>query len=335
LIPTQRRGTPLRSVTRPRRRARLRPEAGSPTGRAPVEPLRSIFVATDLSENACLAVDWASAVAREHGARLRLVHALSPPQPPSPAPELLPLPVARHEELQWALRRRLGETRLALRRSGLEVEVELLIGPPAPTLLDAIALREPDLVVVGTRGLTGFERLVLGSTAARLVRDSPVPVLTVHPGDAARAERIRTVLVPMDFSTEAVRAAELAVRLLGPAQGASRLILCHAYHLPAEFSALGSAPIADGFERARDEAIRRLTEMTRGLEAPGREIVCAARGGHPADVIDAFARRYDVDLVAMGTRGLSRAQRLLFGSTAERVLPHAPCPVLTVSRSEG
>jgi nucleotide-binding universal stress UspA family protein len=242
--------------------------------------------------------------------------------------------VAEHEELQWALGRRLEETRVALRSAGLQAEIELLVGPPPATLLEAIAFHVPDLVVVGTRGLTGFEHLVLGSTAARLVRDSPAPVLTVHPGDAWRDQRIRTVLVPTDFSDDALRAVEMAARLLGPAPRASRLILCHAYHLPAEFSALGSAPIADGLERARDEAIRRLTELARGLEAPEREIVCAARGGHPADAIDALARRYGVDLVAMGTRGLSGAQRLLFGSTAERVVPHAPCPVLTVSRSE-
>ncbi len=314
---------------------RPRPGAGSRVERRPrsAKPLGTIFVATDFSENACLALDWASAIAREHGAPLHVVHALSPPQPPTPAPEFVPLPVAEHEELQWALRRRLEETRVALRSAGLQVEVELLIGPPPATLLEAIEARVPDLVVVGTRGLTGFERLVLGSTAGRLVRDSAAPVLTVHPRDASRTERVRSVLVPTDFSDDAARALEISVRLLGPVGGASRLILCHAYHLPAEFSALGSAPIADGLERARDEAILRLTELARGLEAPGREIVCAARGGHPADAIDALARQYDVDLVAMGTRGLSGAQRLLFGSTAERVLPHAPCPVLTVSRA--
>jgi nucleotide-binding universal stress UspA family protein len=177
--------------------------------------------------------------------------------------------VAEHEELQWALGRRLEETRVALRSAGLQADIELMVGPPPATLLEAIGFHAPDLVVVGTRGLTGFQRLVLGSTAARLVRDSPAPVLTVHPGDAGRGERIRTVLVPTDFSDDALRAIEMAARLLGPARGASRLILCHAYHLPAEFSALGSAPIADGLERARDEAIRRLTELARGSRLRG------------------------------------------------------------------
>jgi nucleotide-binding universal stress UspA family protein len=50
-------------------------------------------------------------------------------------------------------------------------------------------------------------------------------------------------------------------------------------------------------------------------------------------VIDAEARKVGADLIAMGIHGLSGLKRLIIGSTAERVLPHAPCPVLTTRRS--
>lgn len=53
-------------------------------------------------------------------------------------------------------------------------------------------------------------------------------------------------------------------------------------------------------------------------------------GGHPAEVIDAEAIRVAADLIAMGTHGRSGLDRLRLGSVAERVLPSAPCPVLTV-----
>jgi nucleotide-binding universal stress UspA family protein len=59
-----------------------------------------------------------------------------------------------------------------------------------------------------------------------------------------------------------------------------------------------------------------------------------AREGYPPEVIVEAARELDVDLVAMGTHGRTGLRHLLLGSNAERVIEHAPCPVLTVRHPE-
>ena len=68
-------------------------------------------------------------------------------------------------------------------------------------------------MVAGTRGLTGWKKLLLGSTAAQIVRGADVPVLVVHPEDAETPRRPRTVLVPTDFSEDATRAVDAAILL--------------------------------------------------------------------------------------------------------------------------
>lgn len=67
--------------------------------------------------------------------------------------------------------------------AGLDIEREIRWGDPAAAIIAYAVEHEIDLVVMGTRGKTGFERYMLGSVAEKVVRASPIPVLTVHIGD--------------------------------------------------------------------------------------------------------------------------------------------------------
>lgn len=291
--------------------------------------MRHILLATDFSENAEAALERAVAIALHHGARLSLVHSMVPLASPAgfvPAPEatLHTYREAAQERLS-ALQRRLSE-RLA------EVDAHLVFGTPHRAILEAADRLGPDLVVLGTRGLSGLSHLLLGSTAERVIQHATLPVLTVPPLAANHHRPIERLLVPTDFSTDAEQALD-AARLLLSEKTPVQVVLLNVYYSPIIYTAYGSVPTTtDYLEDFRGESAEALDKLAATLAGKGREIQTMTREGTPSQVILEVAAELRVDLVAMGTRGRGGLSHLLLGSTAERVVRHAPCPVLTVNR---
>ena len=304
--------------------------AASPARPAPV---RTILSATDFSPTAAAALQWAIELAKVHRARIVLVHALPPPIPPAASPDFVTLPPDFHEQYRDAALRKLAADVEMVRSKGVEASSDLDIGPASPLVLELAPKLGAAVIVLGTRGMTGFRHLLLGSTAERVVHGAAVPVLTVHPGDADKHRRIRTIVVPTDFSDDAALAIRTAQRVFGPEDGDAKLVLVHAYHLPVEFTALGAVPVAPRlFADAAEQARERLEQDARPLRAGGLNVEVIAQEGYPPLVIEEAARDAGADLIAMGTHGRSGLRHLLLGSTAERVVQHAPCPVLTIRR---
>jgi nucleotide-binding universal stress UspA family protein len=255
---------------------------------------------------------------------------------PAPLPDYVPAGADFGQELHRIALHRLEETAERARRAGLEVDLEVPVGVPSQVIVRAAEEAGADLVVLGTQGLTGITHLLLGSTAERVVQRCPCPVLTVHPGDKDRHRAIRTVLVPTDFSSGAEEAASLALRLLARQDQDARLVLVHAYHLPIEYTAYGPIPTSVNFlSDVGADAQERLDRLAGELARQGLTVDTAAREGYAPDVIVEEARTRDADLIAMGTHGRTGLAHLLLGSTAQRVVQHAPCPVMTVRQREG
>jgi nucleotide-binding universal stress UspA family protein len=298
------------------------------------DPIRTILVATDFSSASRAALGWAVEIAEPHGARIVVGHAMPPALRPGSVPPFLVLPPEYHEQVREACLRELDDLVREVRSRGLEAEFQLETGIAAPTLLEWVTKCDADLLVTGTRGLTGFKHVLLGSTAEQLVRGATCPMLTVRPDGAVRPRAVRNVLVPTDFSEDAALAAETALRVLGEPRPGQRIVLLHAYHLPVEFTPLaGRIPIGPALlAEACDEARARLEPTAELLRGRGFEVDTVAREGYPPSVITEEAQAQQVDLIAMGTHGHSGLKHALIGSTAERVVQHAPCPVLTVRR---
>lgn len=300
-----------------------------------LEGLKTVIVATDFSESAEGAVDWAAELARPHGARLLLLHASMPPMPAVAAPEFVPLPPAAYEADRERVALELDARVEALREKGLTVEGEARTGQALDVILDAAEKENADLIVVGTRGLTGAKRIFLGSTAAQLVRRAPCPVLTVHPDQAKEHRAIQTILVPTDYSADAEKAVRETVRLLGPVSTSAKVKLLHVYRLQPEVVYPWTPPhIAFRASEVVAEATKRMEEIAEPLKKMGFDVELLVHEGYPPDVIDETATKVHADLIAMGTHGRSLLPRLVLGSVAERVLPRAPCPVLTVHHDE-
>ncbi|MCP5059669.1 MAG: universal stress protein [bacterium] len=141
--------------------------------------------------------------------------------------------------------------------------------------------------------------------------------------------QLRRILVPIDFSEHAEPVLEWAAHLA--AEHGSEIILLHAYHLPVEFQQLEGAYLPQDFwDTVKDEGQQGLATHAEALRSRGIQVRSVVREGYPATVIEEEAAAEGVDLIVLGTHGLSGLKHLLLGSIAERVVQKAPCPVLTV-----
>ena len=147
--------------------------------------------------------------------------------------------------------------------------------------------------------------------------------------DYAMDVKIDCILVPLDFSEHAAAVLDWAVHLAQ--QHGSRVVLLHAYHLPVEFQQLEGAYLPPDFwtnvKAEAEETLERYAAELRQKGVPVESVV--AEGYAATAIIDEVANK-DVDLVVIGTHGLSGLKHLLLGSIAERVVQKAPCAVLTV-----
>jgi nucleotide-binding universal stress UspA family protein len=140
--------------------------------------VRRILVPLDFSENARSVLEWAAHLAEEHKSEVVLLHAYHLPV------EFQQLEGAYLPDDFWANVKSETEQTLAgyageLRQRGITVTTVAREGYPATVIEEEADRRQADLIVIGTRGLSGLKHLLLGSIAERVVQRAPCPVLTV------------------------------------------------------------------------------------------------------------------------------------------------------------
>jgi len=197
-------------------------------------------------------------------------------------------------------------------------------------ILDRATELNADLVVIGTQGRSRLERFGLGSVAEAVLRKASSPVLAVPPhvpgGALSDPAAIRHVLCPLDFSTHSIDA--LPQALLWASKAGARVTALHV----AEISPELAAPPLPEFEAYRDRVVsdarRHLADAVRNA-APQAPIEQRLAVGRPAVEILRYAADHQADLIVMGIRGRSQIDMAFFGSTTNRVVRQATCPVLT------
>jgi nucleotide-binding universal stress UspA family protein len=217
----------------------------------------------------------------------------------------------------------------------LKAQGRVVEGSAAQRILDVAREERSDLIVVGTRGRTGVEGILLGSVADRVVRAASRPVVTVRPQPAAgRPAGIARILYATDFSPTARAAWPWVLTLAEPTGAAIDLLHVTAQavpdrHLPPDV--LGRmARLLE--EQGQTEAERFLqeSERLRPGRLPRERVQVLIRTGVAGDQIAHWAQARGADLVVMGTHGWSGLLRWMLGSVAHHVIQVAPCPVLTV-----
>jgi nucleotide-binding universal stress UspA family protein len=288
-----------------------------------------ILYATDFSSFSAPAWEFARRLAGATGARLVVVHAV----PWIPVPIEGAFDARTYQRLVEESRAEaLAELqRLAAAAGSLRVEVRVEDGP-APTALLAAAEREgADLLVVGTHGRTGLNRLLVGSVAEHVIELATRPVVTVRPlstPPGAVDRPIRRVVYPTDFSPPS-RKAWPWVRRLAEATGAE-VDLVHVLATPVPDRHVDPALLARAAEAIRAEAEQSVRAFLDGCGLARERVHVHLAHGEETGAIVHRADALRADLIVIGTHGRTGVLRLALGSVARRILHAAPCPVLTV-----
>jgi len=143
--------------------------------------LKSILVGTDFSLCAARAFEIAVSLAASQGAKIHLLHVLVEPIQAFDVAGALPyLDVTTQKEWEEATKKRLVRAVASAEKRGVAATSEIVWGRPSDALVEAATKMKASLIVLGTHGRGAIEKLLIGSTAERVLRLSPVPVLTVR-----------------------------------------------------------------------------------------------------------------------------------------------------------
>ncbi|TKB60160.1 MAG: universal stress protein [Nitrospira sp.] len=219
---------------------------------------------------------------------------------------------------------------------GIAVTTRVATGIPSEEVITVARAEDSDLIVVGTRGKTGLAHVLLGSTAERVIRGAPCPVLTVRmepavikeeEGALSKPVRLERILVPVDFSNCSLDA--LGYAAVVAQQAKASLMLLHVLE-PVSYG----LDFTLGQSKARRLEVetwtKRLEELVSSHQHPTMQVESQLRGGFPADSILDSAQTLPCDLIVMGTHGRRGISHTISGSVAEAVLRKAHCPVITV-----
>ena len=331
----------MKSATAPAKE----PSALSLAERRPEDPgapgitIRNILVPIDFSEPSLAALGLALPLLKRFGAKLHLVHVF-PPDYPLASMAAMPL-VVLDSTVAKRVRRHLKEVAFKYSAPLARGNIHALQGRPFEEICRLARKQKIDLIVTSSRGLTGFKHLALGSTAERIVRHSPCPVLVLRSAENQKTGRnghgpapklsFGKILVPIDFSDCALKGLAYAKALARKFR--SKLVLLHSvapqyYVTNDEYARYDFSRLMQQCENAARDQMRELVEETDWDGVNGLET--SLQAGHPGDQICSRAADHRVDLIVISTHGRTGLRHVFLGSTAEYVVRHSPCPVLVI-----
>ncbi|MFD5944997.1 universal stress protein [Streptomyces collinus] len=297
---------------------------------------RTVTVGLDGSPESRAAAEWAAREAKLRGLPLRLVHVWEPvPQPMAQAPFLGAETLAHWSE---RIPREAAEG-LRLRHPGVDVAMEQISGQPMDTLAEAA--KDAELLVLGSRGLSGIGGFLVGSVGMAVIARIETPVVLVRSGEQAADEHekdpagipsaataYRPVVLGLD--TDHPHDAVIAFAFEEAARRGTALKAVHGWNLPPYFAyGLPADPELNAELGRQDAAV--LAEVLRPWRRkyPDVEVVEASRSGSPANhVIDASR---EASLVVVGRRIRRSPFGAHIGPVTHAVLHHATAPVAVVA----
>ena len=290
--------------------------------------IKKILCAIDRSPSSLQAFGYALALARWQSARLNLLEVIEEALPPgvnrAPTSDGVP------NETRTTLERDLRRVLTARRASDVKVEISLRNGNVVQEILAQAKTSRPDLMVIGSHGRGGIQRLVLGSVAEKVLRLARCPALTVRRGvRLVRRSRspFATILCPTDFSAAANKAVAYAKRLAQEAD--AKLILMTAVEWPFG-DEVTSGAVAELQKSIASNASDALTRLLPRPASNGPRAQAIVAVGKASAAIVKVARARSVDLIVMGVSGRGALDVAILGSTTHHVIREGAWPVLTV-----
>lgn len=293
--------------------------------------IRRILCPIDFSDASQHALDHAVMIAGWYRARITAVYVRNPAfliEPPILFAEFATTVAAiEHEEA------RLHDWLSPARAAGIDCDVMVVDGNPAVRIVDRAAALPADLIVIGTHGRGGFERLLLGSVTERVVRTAPCPVITVPPPSVSTSRLpFKHLLCGIDFSEPSMAALRYALSIARESD--AHLTLMHVLEFPIGDDIPSERPFDMTRYRLAVEADARkrleelITDDLRTWCDPTIRLV----HGKPYEQLLLAAQQEGTDLLVLGVHGRNVLDQMLFGSTTNQMVRRATCPVLTLLR---
>jgi nucleotide-binding universal stress UspA family protein len=289
--------------------------------------IERILCPVDFSESSVRAYDYAQSLARHYHAKLFLQHVVDFGFPPyayySPAIDFDEI----YQKLRADAREELQKFAKSHTRNGVQPECLVHEGDAMYSILSFAEAQMVDLILLGTHGLKGLDRVTLGSVAEKVLRKARCPVLVVRkpgpeavaPEGAQSSVELRRVVFCTDFSDPSHRALDYA--LSAAAEYDAELTLLHV---------LEDIPSSADIEEAIAAATKQLEKLIPPEGVKAGKIKTLVRIGRAYEQIIQLALEIQADLLIMAVNGRNALDLAVFGSTTYRVIQLGPCPVLAV-----
>jgi nucleotide-binding universal stress UspA family protein len=280
----------------------------------------TVMVPLDGSPAAEVALPWAALVARRTGGTVRLVGVHAPPAVLLDG-ETLVGSIVPDESIRARETGYFAEVQARLQAIGVAVSTDLLDGGVVSSLADYARREKPTWIVMLTHGRGAIARFLLGETATEFVRESPCPVLLVHPADGPIDLAVRPImehiLVPLDSS-------ELAERMIEPVTGLAKAVGADVTLMMA------LAAVPDMAPAKAERYLEHHADRLRAQSIQATSNVIAAGGAADAIVAKSAAPG---TIVALATHGRGGLSKLVWGSVTQEVVRRATAPVLVFKPS--
>lgn len=296
------------------------------------KPLERILCATDFSEVSRSVVPYGIEMAKKLSAKLYICHIIDLPAI-SVYGESVFDPIS-HQQYFIDFARKEMENQVA----GEDIDWEPLIsiGQTPDEIVRLVVENNIDMVVTSTHGRSGLRRLFLGSVTERLMRTLTCPLLVLPSEDTADEDQLRrrfpfrNILVAYDFSKDSEQAFSTSLSIAQEFE--SNLHIVHvveptAYKDFLKFPGAPGEPLPTDIHDSLKEGLLELVPMEAFNWC---EIQAEILVGKPYAEIVSYAGEKGIDLIALGVRGHGKVEEVLVGSTTDRVIRRAPCPVLSV-----
>ncbi len=289
--------------------------------------MERILCPMDFSEFSAKSYEYAHSLARHYGAKLFLEHVV---QPLAMAYPFYAFPDSLNQvyiNLNQDAEKQLNEVVKNHSWNGIQPELIVREGFPTDAILTFAQKESIDLIVMGTHGRQGFDRLTMGSVAEQVLRKARCPVLVVRkpahdfvkPREKQEQIQLKKIIFCTDFSEHSDRALQYALSLA--MEYNAELTLLHV---------LESVPAKEDVEAKSAKILRELQRLIPNDAGNWCKIKPAVRAGKAYQEINLLATETEADLVILGVRGRNALDLALFGSTTHRVIQVGPCPVLAV-----
>ncbi|NJD55169.1 MAG: universal stress protein [Nitrospirae bacterium] len=281
----------------------------------------TLVVGFDDSLSSKAALVEASNRIRKHGGKLIMVHAVYfDTEEYGIAPEQLEKRMKIGEKACIQSKEKISS------EFGIDVQSLLCEGDPPDVILDVAQGKKADLIVLGTYGRRGLNRLLMGSVTSRIIVDAPTDVLVVKKACTECTGEYANILVPYDGSDFSKRALTRASQI-SKVDSSTVTVL---YVIP-RYEEMIDFFKSDSIRKSLMQEAEKITAGAKELAAQlGTVAKTRIEEGHSSDRIVEIAKEQNHDLIVMGSHGYRGVNKAIMGSTTERVILNASCPTLIV-----